>query len=108
MKKNIYKKQDIYLPHIHYTLRVRQIGKIPSDIPTALVYVQKDDMCGCTLYIDLTRKIVGPELAHELVHVLQLICESRSMDFKREEEHMGYIMQYLMATIMGYSYDDRV
>jgi hypothetical protein len=32
---------------------------------------------------------------------LQAICEKYNIDFTREDEHMGYIMQYLMQEICG-------
>ena len=37
----------------------------------------------------------APYIAHELIHVLQLICERYQMTFKNEVEHMAYLMTYL-------------
>ena len=44
------------------------------------------------------------DVAHELIHVLQFICADRNMDFVREQEHMAYIMHYLMGKVYGHTY----
>lgn len=99
----------IYLPHINYTVYVKQINykRLPDQIRHAKAFVKRDDMYGCTLYIDLKKKTLPADLAHELVHVLQFICLDRNIDFPVEQEHMGYIMHYLMAEITGYSWDNK-
>lgn len=92
--------KKIYLPHIHYTVHVKQFQP-HKDLENALAYVQNNGPNNCTLFIDLKQKIVPADLAHELVHVLQFICLARNINFTLEQEHMGYIMHYLMGRIMG-------
>lgn len=43
-------------------------------------------------------------VSHEVTHVLQHICDVRSIDFVRETEHMGYLSQYLVGRILGYEW----
>ena len=41
----------------------------------------------------------APLFAHEMVHVLQAICEARHMKFENEIEHMAYIMSYILEEL---------
>ena len=91
--------KEIYLPHINYTVRVRQFKKAPQQLPNARAYVESLDDHSCTLYIE--NKPHPCDLAHEVVHVLQFIALSRNMDFKLEQEHFGYMMQYIMGQVLG-------
>lgn len=91
----------IYLPHIHYTVYVRRFKKHPS-LSHALAYTERLDNNSAVLHLP-PRQTPG-DLAHELIHVLRFICESRNMDFTLESEHMAYIMQYLMAQVLGYQW----
>lgn len=93
-----------YLPHIHYTVNIKQFKKAPDSIENALAYVERDDSNSCTVYIDKTKKLMPGDIAHELIHVLQFICLDRNMNFTLEEEHCAYIMHYLMGKIFGHTY----
>jgi len=97
----------IKIPHLGYTVNVRQIKKIPAYLTSRNVhaYVQKEDSNSCTIYLNLKKKIEAGDLAHELIHVLQYICHDRNIDFNTETEHMGYLMHYLMGRCMGMEYD---
>lgn len=97
----------IYLPHLHYTIHVKQIPKRPL-IENAKAYVQSHGKLACTIFLDRKAKRMDPaDLAHELIHVLQFICLERNIDFTLEQEHMGYIMHFLMGKIMGREYSDK-
>ena len=96
--------KEIYLPHIHYTVHIRQFVKTPPELNHALAYVQSNDKDSCTIYMDLKSKPTPGGLSHELVHVLQFICLNRNIEFTAELEHCGYIMNYLMNRIMDFEY----
>lgn len=87
----------IYLPHLHYTVFVRRFKRVPEGLTIAEAYVKKLDNHSCAIY--LPKKNEPGDLAHELIHVLQFICESRNMDFCLEREHMAYLMHYLFGRI---------
>ena len=89
----------IYLPHIHYTVYVRTFKKAPDSVSSALAYTENIDNNSCAIY--LGKKCHVGDVAHELIHVLQFICLARNMDFRLEQEHMGYLMQYLMGRLLG-------
>lgn len=91
----------IYLPHINYTVHTR-VFKYHARVPNARAYVKRTDKNSCIIY--LPKRTSSSDLAHELIHVLQYICTDRDMDFVQEQEHMGYIMHYLMGRIRGYEW----
>ena len=42
---------------------------------------------------------LSPWVAHELVHVLQILCEKINATFQNEQEHMAYLMHYMMEEL---------
>ena len=95
----------IDLPHINYKIHVKEYKSPPDSIPNALAYVKRNDMYSCTIFIKKGQRKVAPDLAHELIHVMQFICLDRNIDFCTETEHMGYTMHYLLGKIMGYKWE---
>jgi hypothetical protein len=93
----------INLPHIAYTVFVRRFKRAPRRLPSALAYVEYRDENSCALY--LPDGSTAGDIAHEIVHVLQKICLARNMTFTLEQEHMAYLMHYMMGRITGHSYD---
>jgi hypothetical protein len=93
----------IKIPHLGYTVHVKDIAKTPYG--DAVSYVLRIDNKSCEVYLKKNlKRIDTPVVAHELVHVLQLICEPMNIDFDLEKEHMGYLMQYMMNEILEYDY----
>jgi hypothetical protein len=91
----------IFIPHLNYTVWVRPIrAKRPERIPNAIAYVEKINNRRCDVYLPLDD--TPGSLAHELTHALQFICEARHIDFVNEQEHMGYLMQWMTGRILGY------
>lgn len=94
----------ILIPHLAYTVNVKEPGK-NKPITNAVAWVEWDSDNECSLYIKQPIKPYQvPTLAHELVHVLQHISEARGIHFASEREHLGYLMQWLMNEVLGYSY----
>lgn len=81
--------------------------KTHTTSPSWMYYVtEKNSPHMSTIYMDTPIKRVDiPSLAHEVTHVLQYICESRGIEFEKEQEHMAYIMGYIMSKILGTEYD---
>lgn len=100
----IEKEMKIYLPHINYTVTVKQLKNPPEELLHCQAYAESIDKNNCIVYLDLKKKINAGDLAHELVHVLQFICLNRNINFTLEQEHMAYIMHYLMGKILGYTW----
>lgn len=91
----------IYIPHLHYTILTKPF-KRHERVPNARAYVERIDRN--TVYIYLPKKNLAGDLAHEVVHILQYICSDRDMDFVQEQEHMGYLMHYILGRIMGHEW----
>lgn len=91
----------ITIPHIGYTIHVKKF-KENDRINNGLAYVERTNQHSSTLYIPQCR---NADLAHELVHVLQNICIDRNIDFITETEHMGYLMHYIYARVIGTDYN---
>jgi hypothetical protein len=88
----------IYLPHIHYTVYLKdefhkEMGNHPS--------CQRVNLESCILWIP--KKHRKPmTVAHEAMHACQFIAEARSIDMIQEQEHMAYIIGYIVSKVMGY------
>ena len=55
----------------------------------------------CTIFIEdieNTKKTISrsPYVAHEVVHVLQILCEKFHMKAENEQEHLAYIAFYIL------------
>jgi len=97
----LFEEMKIYLPHIHYTVYTKPLKAHPS-LKYAQAWTERTNRNTSTIY--LPKKTNDGDLAHELIHVLQFICEDRNMNFLLEQEHTAYIMQYLMGKIRGYTW----
>lgn len=98
-------RKDFYLPHLGYTVRLRPFNRetAPSKAKDALAYVLHDNEDQCTMY--LPRDATPSLIAHEIIHVLQFMCRDLNMTFETEMEHMAYVMQYLLGSILGYRWE---
>jgi len=96
-------RKDIYIPHLNYTVKVREAKNPPEYLNNALNWVVSDGQYSCTLFIE--KKPHAGDLAHELIHVLQFIALERNMDFKLEQEHFAYLMHYLIGQVMGWEFN---
>ena len=92
----------IYIQHLAYTVLIKE----PNKDSKFVAYVHKDNKNQCTLFIKRpVNRIEAPTLAHEIVHILQYICEARNIDMIFEQEHMGYLMNFIMNEVMGLTYE---
>lgn len=93
----------IYLPHIHYTVTVRDFKKFKGGGFSGQAMTEKVDKNNCILWLPHPIKANGT-LFHEVTHALQFICEARNMDFVQEQEHFGYIAQLITNKLLGLEY----
>ena len=71
-----------------------------------VAYVERDNKNQCTLFINRPVRLINtPTLAHEIVHILQYIAEARNMDMVQEQEHFGYLMNYIMNRVLEFEYN---
>ena len=86
--------KTIRLPHLGFAVFVRPRPK--NWHAYASVMYSKDGY-SCKLLLPPNPSVGA--VAHECVHILQAVCRRYNIDFKNEDEHMGYIMQYLVQEI---------
>lgn len=100
----------IYLPHINYTLHVKDIskgkGEVKEYLKTKVACHIKINECMSEIYVKLPIKQKDvTTLCHELIHVLQNISHTFDINFSNEEEHFAYMFQYMLNKILGYEYE---
>lgn len=95
--------KKIYIPHINYTVHIKEFKKAPETMPLAKAYCEQIDSKSCNLFLPKGKQHPG-DVSHELIHVLQFICLNRSISFDSETEHMAYLMHWMMGQIMGWKY----
>lgn len=93
----------IQIPHLNYTVSVKPRSAFKSPNP-GFALTENIDRHNAIIYID-NPKNYPCTVAHEVIHVLGFICETKGIVFENEREHMGYLMQYLMGQILGYEYE---
>ena len=87
----------IYIHHLVYTIHIKDkyhkhMGNLPS--------CERMDNNNCILWLPKKIRREVTTVAHEVMHVLQYIAEARDINMTAEQEHMGYLMQYIMAKVL--------
>jgi hypothetical protein len=88
----------IQIPHLAYTITLKDayhksMGNMPS--------CQKVDNGNCIIWMPKKIRKEVTTVAHEVVHAVQFICNSRDIDMVQEQEHIAYMVQYIMAKILN-------
>lgn len=102
------KKKIIFIPHLSYTIEVRDKAKATGAARKYGEYMElfhekvSSRLSIIHLHEKHLRPVNFPLLAHEVVHVLQHIAQIYDIDFKTEEEHFAYLMQFILNQILGY------
>ncbi len=101
----------IKIPHIGYTVTIQDIKTAKGEARDFLskgylACAHRVDLNNSTIYVTLPIKVKDhATLGHEIIHVLQHICDSRGIEFIHEQEHIAYIYQYIFNEATGYKYD---
>lgn len=113
MKENKLKIfKTIFIPHLRYTINFMDmkylIEKDEHDrqiAPIGPAYTVISGEFEITVFIENIEKSVKeinnmPMVAHELVHVLQIICEHFGWKFENEIEHCALLMNFMMEKLI--------
>jgi hypothetical protein len=100
----IYKSLDI--PHLRFTVRFMDMKYLKGIEVQGSGYTCISGENEATIFIENIEQTVTdlkltPWLAHEIVHVLQIICTKYNMRFENEQEHMAYLMHYLLSELLS-------
>lgn len=96
--------KTIEIPHIRHTVKFYDISQLNGVEIKGSGYTSiEDENTTLVFFEDIKNTVNDIKLsawvAHELVHVLQIICEKLGARFENEQEHMAYIMHYLMSEL---------
>lgn len=94
-----YKKIEI--PHLHFTVYLKDITELKGvEIKGGACTVPLGDR-GVVIFVeDIEETLSVIEnmvmIAHEIIHVIQIICEIYGMNIEEEKEHTAYLMSYIL------------
>lgn len=107
MKEKIDIKKTISIPHLRACVHLVELDDVfqgSEQKGCAYTFIMNEDEKTIQLDIGIAIKEIEksliPEnaniLAHEFMHVIQILCEKRNMKINEEKEHTAFIMNYLM------------
>lgn len=91
----------IYIPHLDYEVLVKPISGA-KDLPDGSCAFARNVSCG-VVELYFAKMASPPTVTHECVHAVQMICNSKMIDMVSEMEHVAYMVDYLVAKVLGYS-----
>lgn len=93
----------IKIEHLGYVIHFKKQKPPRGDLVACVI---QEDKNNSTIYFPVKLNLMNtPLLAHEVLHAIQFMCESRLIDMIKEKENVGYLMSYIMNKILGYEYD---
>lgn len=97
--KNIFK--TIEIPHLEFTVHFMDLKYLKGEDRKGSGFTCISGEQEATVFLENIEKTVKsldhmPYVAHELMHVIQIICETYNMTIEHEQEHTAYLMYYLM------------
>lgn len=103
-KIDFYKKIEI--PHLRFNVYFMDLSKLQGVPKLGAGYTCIFEDNSATVFLQDIEKNVKrieftPYIAHEIMHVIQIICEKFSMRVEIEQEHTAYIMHYLMDKLIN-------
>lgn len=106
MKKiKVYK--TISIPHLFFTVYLKDMSELKGIEKKGAAYTcQLGEEDAAVIFVDNIEEFLKVKenisiISHEIIHVLQMICEIYDMDFRQESEHMAYLMTYLLVEIFN-------
>lgn len=93
----------IKIEHLGYVIHFKKQKPPRGDLVACVI---QEDKNSSIIYFPVKLNLMNtPLLAHEVLHAIQFMCESRLIDMIKEKENVGYLMSYIMNKILGYEYD---
>lgn len=101
---DIYK--TVQIPHLRYKVQFMDMSKLKGvDIKgSGFTCISGEDTT--TVFIENIGESVKkiscmPTIAHEIMHVIQILCEKFGMDVESEQEHTAYLTHYLFESLIN-------
>lgn len=106
MKKSKFKTyKSVPIPHLAFEVHFMDMSQLQGIEKRGAGYTcQFEENSACVFIKDIEKSAkeiaYAPYFAHEIVHVLQILCEKRAMRIEDEVEHIAYLMHYLMRQVL--------
>lgn len=96
--------RTVKLPHLRHTVKFIDLSYLQGVEIKGSGYTAIEDENTTLVFIkDIENTVkdytLAPWIAHELIHVLQILCDKINANFVNEQEHMAYIMHYLFCEL---------
>jgi hypothetical protein len=92
---------SIFIPHLDYEVHVKPIAKVKDRPENCCAFARNTSFGVVELYF--APWVSAPTVAHECMHAVQFICSRKRIDAVEEMEHAAYLLDYLIARVLGYS-----
>ena len=97
--------KTVEIPHLRHTVKFMDLSQLQGvEIKGSGCTAIEDENTTLVFFEDIENTVtdinLAPWVAHELVHVLQILCEKISANFTNEQEHMAYLMHYLFTNLI--------
>jgi hypothetical protein len=97
--------KTIHIPHLRFTVYVKDMSELMGVERKGSGYVaQFGDDSACLFLEDVEKTVKQldrfPTIAHEVLHVIQILCEKFQMKIENEQEHTAYLMHYILEKII--------
>lgn len=96
----------IKIPHLKYEVWVKDMSKLKGVEKKGSGFTcVVNENTACIFIENLKESSIMleriPHIAHEVTHVLQIICEKFGMKMENEQEHTAYLMSYILEEILN-------
>ena len=102
--KEIKAYKKIFIPHLKYTVYVKDLSELKGvEIKGSGYTCVFEDFSACIFLEDVKNvcwKENIPIIAHEAMHVIQIICEKFGMKVENEQEHTAFLLMFLIEEII--------
>lgn len=113
--ENVKSYKAVELPHIRttvYFMDMSQLKGVPIEGSAYTVEMDYDQRkINIAVFIEDIENSVKdmkwmPIIAHELMHVMQIICERIGAQIEEEKEHTAHMTSHLFAELIGLSIEE--
>ena len=99
--------KTIPIPHLYIDIHFDDLSKMKGvDIKgSGFTCIMGDDSVVVFLQDiknNIKNPVFFPVIAHEVMHVIQILCERNMMKVENEQEHTAYLMLYILNELLGY------
>lgn len=111
IKNKIKAFKTIEIPHLKFIVYVKDMSELRGvEVKgSGMTCLLEDKNSACIFLQDVKMLVKNPfffpYVAHEVMHIIQILCKEFNMDIKNEHEHTAYLMNYLLEEILEYSKD---